>query len=86
MNSQFQVTYAVIIQPVLQAWIPTLGLYGNTSHNYMLVETENASIKDNTFVNIFRLCFVVIEPFHPGLAENIAPDGGPGSDIIVVRL
>ena len=23
---------------------------------------------------------------HPGLAENIAPDGGPGSDIIVVRL
>ncbi len=24
--------------------------------------------------------------FHPGLAENIAPDGGPGRDIIVVRL
>ncbi len=24
--------------------------------------------------------------FHHGLAENIAPDGGPGSDIIVVRL
>ncbi len=24
--------------------------------------------------------------YHPGLAENIAPDGGPGSDIIVVRL
>ncbi len=25
-------------------------------------------------------------PNHPGLAENVAPDGGPGSDIIVVRL
>ncbi len=24
--------------------------------------------------------------YHPGLAENIAPDGGPGSDIIPVRL
>ncbi len=23
---------------------------------------------------------------HPGFAENIAPDGGPGSDITVVRL
>ena len=25
-------------------------------------------------------------PLHPELAENIAPDGGLGSDIIVVRL
>ena len=24
--------------------------------------------------------------FHPGLAENIAPDGGPGSYIIAVRF
>ncbi len=24
--------------------------------------------------------------YHPGLAENIAPDGGPGSDIIVVSI
>ncbi len=23
---------------------------------------------------------------HPGLAENIAPNGGPGSDIIVVQI
>ncbi len=27
-----------------------------------------------------------VHTYHPGLAENIAPDGGPGSDITVVRL
>ncbi len=24
---------------------------------------------------------VMFTAYHPGLAENIAPDGGPGSDI-----
>ncbi len=33
-----------------------------------------------------RLPFYPRSSDHPGLAENIAPDGGSGSDIIVVRL
>ncbi len=32
-------------------------------------------------------CFdLALNEWHTGLAESIAPDGGPGSNIIVVRV
>ena len=27
-----------------------------------------------------------VKPEHPGLAKNIAPDGGPGSDITWIEI
>ena len=37
---------------------------------------------------VWSFCIMKVfnHTYHPGLAENIAPDGGPGSDIIAVRL
>ncbi len=35
---------------------------------------------------LFIVTSILVYTSHPGLAENIAPDGRPGIDIIAVRV
>ena len=52
-----------------------------------MTEGEGSSRLWTTSLKPMWLCRIFSSfPNHPMLAENIASDGGPGNDIIVVRL